>query len=75
MKYEGSFFQNVSYQHLSDEDDLALAERLTREVGVASIPVSAFYHAPTAFKVLRFCFAKHDATLIEAANRLKNINW
>jgi methionine aminotransferase len=74
-KSEGSFFQNVSYHHLSDEDDLSLAERLTREVGVASIPVSAFYHAPTAFKVLRFCFAKQDTTLIEAANRLRNINW
>lgn len=72
---EGSFFQNVSYAHLSDENDLALAERLTREVGVAAIPVSAFYGRETDFKTLRFCFAKHDDTLLRAAGLLNSARW
>lgn len=72
---EGSFFQNVSYANLSDENDLALAERLTREAGVASIPLSAFYGRETDFKTLRFCFAKHDDTLLKAAGLLKKVCW
>lgn len=72
---EGSFFQNVSYAHLSDEPDLALAERLTREAGVASIPVSAFYARETDFKTLRFCFAKNDDTLLKAAELLNRAVW
>jgi len=72
---EGSFFQNVSYANLSDESDLALAERLTREVGVASIPVSVFYGRETDFKTLRFCFAKHDETLLKAAGSLNAARW
>ncbi|MHA4738387.1 methionine aminotransferase [Dyadobacter sp. MSC1_007] len=72
---EGSFFQNVSFANLSDENDLVLAERLTREAGVASIPVSAFYHRETDFKTLRFCFAKHDDTLLKAAGLLNNVVW
>ncbi len=72
---EGSFFQNVSYRHLSEESDLHLAERLTREVGVASIPLSAFYHKQDDFKVLRFCFAKNDDTLLKGAALLQKIIW
>lgn len=72
---EGSFFQNVSYAHLSDENDLALAERLTRDAGVASIPVSAFYAGETDYKTLRFCFAKHDETLLKAAELLNQVVW
>ena len=40
----GSFFQCVNYANITDENDLALAQRLTKEIGVASIPVSVFYH-------------------------------
>ncbi|CAG5004855.1 Methionine aminotransferase [Dyadobacter sp. CECT 9275] len=72
---EGSFFQNAGYAGLSEENDLALAERLTREIGVASIPVSSFYAAPVSYKVLRFCFAKNDDTLLKAAERLGKISW
>lgn len=72
---EGSFFQNVSFAKLSEENDLVLAERLTREAGVASIPVSAFYQHETDFKTLRFCFAKHDDTLLRAADLLNRAVW
>jgi methionine aminotransferase len=69
---EGSFFQNVFYGNLSEEDDLVLAERITREAGVASIPVSAFYGRQVDYKILRFCFAKNDDTLLKAAALLQN---
>ena len=69
---QGSFFQNVSYEKLSDEKDHELAKRLTREAGVASIPVSAFYAQETDFKTLRFCFAKNDETLLRAAEKLRS---
>ena len=73
---EGSFFQNVDYGNLSDANDLVLAERLTREAGVASIPVSAFYGEVVNHKVLRFCFAKNDETLIKGAELLlKTKSW
>ncbi|WP_254411765.1 methionine aminotransferase [Dyadobacter diqingensis] len=72
---EGSFFQNVSYAHLSDEHDFVLAERLTREAGVASIPISSFYDQPADFRVLRFCFAKNNDTLLKAAALLNKVVW
>ena len=71
----GSFFQNVSYSSLSDENDIHLAERLTREVGVASIPLSSFYEKPKDYRVLRFCFAKNDDTLLKAAELLQKASW
>ncbi len=67
---EGTFFQNVSYAGITDESDYDLAIRLTREIGVASIPVSVFYHERTDQKILRFCFAKDDETLSLAGERL-----
>ena len=67
---EGTFFQNVSYAGITDEPDYDLAIRLTREIGVASIPVSVFYHERTDRKILRFCFAKDDETLSLAGERL-----
>lgn len=73
---EGTFFQNVNYEHLSQENDLVLAERLTAESKVASIPLSAFYNETVNFKVLRFCFAKNDDTLLQGAERLqKSLVW
>ncbi len=68
---QGSFFQMVSYRHLSDESDYDLAVRLTKEIGVASIPVSAFYHDQKDNKLLRFCFAKEDDELLRALERLQ----
>lgn len=73
---EGSFFQNVDYSNLSQSEDIVLAERLTRESGVASIPVSAFYSNPGDFRILRFCFAKNDETLLKGAELLqKSVAW
>ncbi|WP_316820197.1 methionine aminotransferase [Pedobacter gandavensis] len=66
----GSYFQCVSYEHLSDEKDVAMAERLIKTYGVASIPVSAFYIRNTDHHVLRFCFAKKQETLEKAVERL-----
>lgn len=70
---EGSFFQTVSYAAISDESDYELAVRLTREIGIASIPVSVFYHQKNDYQILRFCFAKDDVTLQEAAKRLSRL--
>jgi methionine transaminase len=70
---EGTYFQLASYARVSDEPDAALAERLTREIGVASIPVSAFYAEPRQDRVLRFCFAKGEETLERACQRLARL--
>lgn len=67
---QGSFFQTVSYAAITTEPDYDLAVRLTHEIGVASIPVSVFYHQRIDYKTLRFCFAKEDADLLRAAERL-----
>jgi len=69
----GTFFQNLCYDRISDEKDTDLAIRLTREHGVASIPVSVFYRRPPAHKVLRFCFAKSEDTLARGAEILCRI--
>lgn len=71
---EGSYFQVVDYSAISEEDDLAFAERLVREHGVAAIPLSPFYRDPPPnLRLLRFCFAKQDATLDAAIDRLCGI--
>ena len=69
----GTYFQLASYAAISDEPDRELAERLTREIGVASIPVSVFYDDPQQNRVLRFCFAKNDDTLLHACERLARL--
>jgi methionine aminotransferase len=70
---EGSFFQTVSYASITDESDYELAVRLTKEIGVASIPVSVFYHQKNDYRMLRFCFAKDDTILLDAAERLSKL--
>lgn len=67
---EGTYFQCVKYSAISDEGDRAFIERLTREHGVAAIPVSAFYPDGADHGVIRFCFAKSAATLEQALERL-----
>lgn len=67
---EGSFFQMIDYQKITDENDFDLAIRWTKEIGVASIPVSVFYNDKIDNKLLRFCFAKDDEMLEKAAERL-----
>lgn len=69
----GSYFQCVSYNDISDEKDTDFSERLIREFGVASIPVSAFYQKGTDHKIIRFCFAKENTTLALAAEKLTNV--
>jgi methionine aminotransferase len=70
---QGTYFQLASYAAISTEPDAQLAERLTREIGVASIPVSAFYAEPRQDGVLRFCFAKSEETLARACEKLARL--
>jgi methionine aminotransferase len=68
----GTYFQLLDYSEVSDEPDYKLAERWTEELGIASIPISVFYQDAENYehKTLRFCFAKDDATLRQAAEIL-----
>jgi len=70
MPCEGTYFQVVSYASISDESDIVFCEKLIIEHGVAAIPISTFYTDKKDLKLIRFCFAKDDATLEEAAKRL-----
>jgi methionine aminotransferase len=67
---QGTFFQLLDYSAISDEPDTEIAKRLTREIGVASIPVSVFCEIPPKDFKLRFCFAKDDSMLEQAAEKL-----
>jgi methionine aminotransferase len=67
---QGTFFQLLDYSRITDEVDTSYAKRLTREIGVASIPVSVFCDVPPPSCHLRFCFAKDDAILEQAAEKL-----
>ena len=69
----GSYFQLATYARVSDDPAAEFAQRLTREIGVATIPLSAFYQDATDHKVIRFCFAKRDETLLAAAERLRRL--
>ncbi|MBU2325383.1 MAG: aminotransferase class I/II-fold pyridoxal phosphate-dependent enzyme, partial [Gammaproteobacteria bacterium] len=68
----GTYFQLADYSAIRDDlDDVAMAEWLTREHCVASIPVSVFYQEPPAnLRLIRFCFAKREDTLRQAAEKL-----
>jgi len=69
----GTFFQLVDYSAISDLNDVDMAEKLTRNFGVAAIPISVFYRDPPQNRLLRFCFAKEDETLQRAAEVLCKI--
>lgn len=66
----GTYYQMLSYAGISDEPETEFARRLTVDHGVAAIPPSVFYHERDDHKVLRFCFAKREETLVAAAERL-----
>ena len=66
----GTYFQLARYDRISDRPDREFAEWLTREVGVAVIPISVFYADGRDDRVVRFCFAKQEATLRAASERL-----
>jgi len=70
---EGSYFQCVDYAAVSDETEEAFCRRLTCDVGVAAIPLSAFYPGGFEQRIVRFCFAKKDPTLEAALERLARL--
>lgn len=74
LNCEGSYFILADYSALSDLDDMTFAQTLTREGGVATIPLSPFYvNPPKDQRIVRFCFAKTDETLTKAAELLKAV--
>jgi len=67
-------FQLVDYSAITDERDIDFAQRLTREHGVAAIPISPFLNEnEEPGPVVRFCFAKRDDTLQAAAERIRRV--
>jgi methionine transaminase len=69
----GSYFQSATFEDITDEKDSDFALRLTKEIGVAAIPTSAFYTKAIDHHVLRFCFAKRQETLDKAVDRLLKV--
>ena len=70
---QGSYFQCVDYSAVSDLNEAAFCRWLTSEVGVAAIPLAAFYRGGFEQKLARFCFAKKDETLNTALERLTKL--
>lgn len=71
---KGTYFQLLEYKAISNDSDTALAIRWTKEKKIASIPISVFYKQGLDNKLLRFCFAKSDETLMRGAEILNNID-
>ncbi len=71
---EGTYFQLIDYSALSEQEEEGFSERLTREFGLATIPVVAFYTDPINQRLLRLCFAKSTQTLEAAAEKLRKID-
>jgi methionine aminotransferase len=69
----GTYFQLADYSALSREPDVEFVRRLTIEHGVAAIPVSVFSSPAPAEQLVRFCFAKDEATLDAAGERLRRV--
>ena len=70
---QGTYFQCVKYDAISDQSEADFCKWLTSEIGVAAIPVSAFYNTPKESGIVRFCFAKKDETLQLALDRLAKL--
>lgn len=66
----GSYFQTVGYEQISDMPDSEFTQWLTKEYGVATIPISAFFSDKRDDKIIRFCFAKKEETLQQAIEKL-----
>jgi methionine aminotransferase len=73
IKSKGTYFELLNYSNITDEKDTEYACRLIKENGLASIPISVFYHNNEDNKVLRFCFAKTNETLEQAAEVIRSI--
>lgn len=74
IKCSGTYFQLMKYNSISQVKDVEFAKMLTCDFGVASIPISVFYHDNMDSKILRFCFAKEASELENAANKLMQIS-
>ena len=70
----GSYFESYRYDSISNESDKVFAEKLVKEYGIATIPMSAFYMNGTDHKVIRLCFAKKTETLEAAAACLQKLH-
>lgn len=70
---DGTYFQCVNYSAISPMSEADFSKWLTSEIGVAAIPVSAFYHQPRESGIVRFCFAKKDETLHSALEKLSTL--
>jgi methionine aminotransferase len=73
LKCEGTYFQLVSYARISEERDIEFTRRMTKDFGVAAIPVSVFYRHQIDNSVIRFCFAKEEETLKRAADKISKM--
>lgn len=73
MPAKGSYFQTVGYEQISDMPDSEFTQWLTKEYGVATIPISAFYSKHKDDKLIRFCFAKQESTLEKAIQQLSGL--
>lgn len=73
MPSAGTYFQLAEYSAISDEPDMEFTARVTREHKVAAIPISVFYQQAPNQRVVRFCFAKNNDTLEEAAQKLMGV--
>ncbi len=73
LKCEGTYFQLVSYGKISQERDLEFVKRMTKDNGVAAIPISVFYRHQTDNSIIRFCFAKEEETLKRAAEKISKM--
>jgi methionine aminotransferase len=71
---QGTYFQLGDYAEIADIDDVDFVRRLTIEHGVAAIPISVFYREPPRTRLVRFCFAKRNATLDAAAAKLRGLS-
>ncbi len=69
----GTYFQLMDYSAISKKSDIAFTKWLCQEKKVAAVPVSVFYHEKTDHKVVRFCFAKENDELAEAAELLSKL--
>jgi methionine aminotransferase len=72
---KGTYFQILDYSEISSMDDIKFAEYITKESGVATIPLSPFYSNPYNGKAIRICFAKKDEVLLEGMKRLTGISF
>ena len=70
---KGTYFQLLDFSDISEESDIAFAERLTKELGVATIPTSVFNSSREDFKQIRVCFAKTNELLHAGASILRSI--